>query len=312
MNNHSKILMLILFTMLSFELSYGQIGGIIASYNFNGDVLDQSGNGNNGQLAGNATANGVLKLGNNISNYLILPPSIIDGISDFSISFKVNFNGFHKTGSFPTNHIITGSSPTLDRLGLAYERVNLTWRLALNGAGYTFPDLLFVNTWYCVVLSREGNLIKLYVDGDLLNSYQGNSSPIPCISLLVGQEEDCSGGCFAKNQCTNGKLDDLTFYNQALTSSEVLSICNSSMTKEQITNNTAPAFLIYPNPAHDFINLSLDDGCNVEIFNSMGLQIGSYKSMNKIDVSSFEIGIYFLKITGSDGKIVAQTKFIKE
>lgn len=192
------------FVALQVQHAIGQLPSPVASYSFEGNADDQSGNGYDAELIGSASANGFLKLENTTSSYLVLPPSVMDGRDDFSVTFKIQFKRFHKSGSFPTNHILTGSSSSLDRIGLSYERINLTWRLAINGNTYSFSDLLIVNNWYCVVVTRAGNQAKLFVDGQLVGSSTVNGSSIPCTSLLVGQEEDCSGGCFAQNQCTNG------------------------------------------------------------------------------------------------------------
>jgi hypothetical protein len=294
--------------------SFAQLPGTIAYYPFTGNALDQSGNNNNGQLFGNASANQVLKLGNNTIDYLSLPASIIDGRTDFSISFKIMFKSFHKTGSFPTNHIVTGSTISqLDRLGFSYERINKLWRLALNGSGYEFPDLLLTDVWYCVVLTREGNQAKVYVDGLLVAGVTVNTTAIPCTSLLVGQEEDCSGGCFAKNQCTHGAMDNLTFYDHALTATDVQSICNSSSGKEMVTEMIPLKLRVFPNPANDVLNIDADLSIEgyVHIYSIIGADKLIVPATHAIDISSLPAGLYFIRVITPDGKMTGSSEFLK-
>ncbi|MBX7108683.1 MAG: T9SS type A sorting domain-containing protein [Chitinophagales bacterium] len=291
-----------------------QLPGVIAYYSFEGNADDQSGNGFDAELVGNAVANGFLKLDNTTSSYLLLPPAVMDGMTDFSITFRIQFRRFHKSGNFPTNHILTGSSSSLDRIGLSYERINLTWRLALNGTTYSFSDLLTANTWYCVVVTRSGNQAKLYVDGELVSGTTVNTSPIPCTSLLIGQEEDCSGGCFAQNQCTNGKVDELAFYDHAISPDDVVSICNTAFEKLYPDDQSQKLQDIYPNPAIDFISIPLETANVqfVEIYNLMGELVIREIYTRTIDVKDLSSGMYLICLKRTDGKLVKSGKFIKE
>jgi hypothetical protein len=67
-------------------------------------------------------------------------------------------------------------------------------------------------------------------------------------------------------------------------------------------------YMISPNPANDLINISCSKKQNysVSIYNSIGKQIfnGSSinNSLNKIDLSSFSNGIYFVRLSNESGK----------
>lgn len=308
---------LFIFALVTLQIQnvIGQLPPAVASYTFEGNVNDQSGNGFDAELFGNTTVNGFLKLENTTSSYLLLPPAVMDGMTDFSVAFKVQFKRFHKSGNFPTNHILTGSSSSsLDRIGLSYERINLTWRLAINGNTYSFADLLIANTWYCVVVTRVGNQAKLYVDGQLVGGTTVNSSPIPCTSLLVGQEEDCSGSCFAQNQCTNGKIDELTFYDQALSPEDVVSICNNAFEKSNISEQTQNIPDFYPNPTNSFINISMDAASiqYIEIYNLTGKMVKRDVHSSTIDVTDLVAGIYLIRVVSTSGMLIKSGTFIRE
>jgi hypothetical protein len=74
--------------------------------------------------------------------------------------------------------------------------------------------------------------------------------------------------------------------------------------------------LIYPNPAKEFINISVPEeacfsGCRILIFNIYGKQVFSSGNFNKrISVERFDPGIYFVSIT-NNGIPVGSAKFIR-
>lgn len=69
--------------------------------------------------------------------------------------------------------------------------------------------------------------------------------------------------------------------------------------------------LIYPNPTDDFITITLENNAEFEIISSIGKVIDVVKvdSIQKVDVSSYPDGIYFLKYNNSND--VQTFKFIK-
>ena len=73
--------------------------------------------------------------------------------------------------------------------------------------------------------------------------------------------------------------------------------------------------LIYPNPAKEFINISVPgeirfSECRIIIFNIYGKQVLSSGNFSKrISVERFDPGIYFVRIT-NNGIPVGSAKFI--
>lgn len=58
--------------------------------------------------------------------------------------------------------------------------------------------------------------------------------------------------------------------------------------------------MVFPNPANDVLNINFAEGANIQIVNNLGqivLNIDNAKESNKLDVSAFEAGSYFVKIT---------------
>jgi hypothetical protein len=63
---------------------------------------------------------------------------------------------------------------------------------------------------------------------------------------------------------------------------------------------------LYPNPANDVVNIvSSNDIKTIEVINYVGQTIYKNNSVNlkitKLDVASFNSGVYFVKITTTEG-----------
>ncbi|HKR06305.1 MAG TPA: T9SS type A sorting domain-containing protein [Bacteroidia bacterium] len=77
--------------------------------------------------------------------------------------------------------------------------------------------------------------------------------------------------------------------------------------------SNVPDFLISPNPANNYINISLpaeNSDCQIEILNTLGKTILKTQNKNTIDVSLFSKGIYFIKVNESENLYLQ--KFIKQ
>ena len=66
-----------------------------------------------------------------------------------------------------------------------------------------------------------------------------------------------------------------------------------------------PVFVLYPNPASDYLIVSGLEG-EAEIINTLGISLwhGAINSGHSIEVSNLENGIYFLKIKNSIQKFM--------
>src|SRR6476469_2982191 len=94
----------------------------IAYYPFVSDAPDASGNGYNGTLHGNAIANDTLVIGDNATDYVSLPDSLLAGLNDFTITFIVKFSFLHTIGDFPANTIIHAwGTSYADELKVSYN-----------------------------------------------------------------------------------------------------------------------------------------------------------------------------------------------
>ncbi len=66
-------------------------------------------------------------------------------------------------------------------------------------------------------------------------------------------------------------------------------------------------FELYPNPTSDFVNLRIDGNIqSVQLIDMSGRVVREFGNQNQLNLEAFSAGIYFIKVTNSDG--VAGTK----
>ncbi|MDP2638453.1 MAG: LamG domain-containing protein, partial [Candidatus Levybacteria bacterium] len=87
------------------------------------------------------------------------------------------------------------------------------------GNGSTSNTTLVVNTWYHVVMVREGSSTKLYINGNLDKSASGGSISA---NSKIGIGADAAGG-----SKLSGKIDDMRIYDRALSVTEVQALYDS-------------------------------------------------------------------------------------
>ena len=81
-----------------------------------------------------------------------------------------------------------------------------------------------------------------------------------------------------------------------------------------ISFSDVPFIKLYPNPATDKITIESNSTNNkIEIYNNLGQNVYSCYSTeltSEINVSEYPTGIYFVKLSDQNGKMIT-TKFIK-
>ena len=76
-----------------------------------------------------------------------------------------------------------------------------------------------------------------------------------------------------------------------------------SLALDSVSNES---FKLYPNPVEDYLYIQSSDTTikNIDIYNMLGKRIYTSSSENRLDMSSYSAGIYFVKINNSTFKIV--------
>ena len=167
-----------------------------------------------------------------------------------------------------------------------------------------------LNNWYHLVLTRDNNLFKVYINGVLVNSeVTFGSTPDYSASPLatIGKRSQT-----AINQYFTGKIDDIAIYNKVLTQLEVDTIYQSI--SNSIYENSSNSEILSIN-AHIFDNSLLInsnfskniENIKLEITNLLGqilytkdCIIENNKLSEKIDISDYNSGIYFIRINNGE------------
>jgi hypothetical protein len=208
---------------------------LVAYYPLDGNPNDASGNGNNGTAFGGVSyVSG--KVGQAASldgttGYISIPDSPSLRLSTFTLAAWVN-----PTAIVGDNRIAEkGTSDSY------YLDVNPEGKALVGFFDGTYHDLisptaLVLNTWSSVAGTYDGTVLRLYVNGTLVNSLALVSSPSQTAEpLVIGWKfNGITDDHFA------GLIDELRLYNRALTDSEIqqhyqLSAPAISVSPSQIT-----------------------------------------------------------------------------
>lgn len=240
-----KIALLLVLTTACLYAQNNLNQGLLAVYSFDGCTDDLTANVNDGVLTGNALANTALQIPRDDSSALTLNGAFLNGLTDFSIAFQVNFASFNVVGSpqSPFNTILSGANSTqLDALRLSYDKTANTFRIVINGTTYAVTGLsLNVQQTYCIEVIRRNNTVDLYLDGVKTGPGATISGPlqITANALVIGQDQDCLGGCFLDYQSLNGNLNNLRFYDRALADTEPGAYCADADNEDREEDRTA-------------------------------------------------------------------------
>ena len=84
-------------------------------------------------------------------------------------------------------------------------------------------------------------------------------------------------------------------------------------------NNPENNIVLYPNPAHDEVNVVYDQGAdvkNIAVYNIIGKVLAVYKVTNNtsanLNLENIPSGIYFVRLINSHGDVVVTRKFTKQ
>jgi uncharacterized membrane protein/protocatechuate 3,4-dioxygenase beta subunit len=216
--------------------------GLVAYYPFSGNADDASGNGNNGVVSGAILSTD--RYGNPNSAYsfdgsdvITIPNSSSLNPAIISVSCWVNFarlaygggysgtdsqfiickGGDRTTGAYIISQ--SGSSATSHSLGFTIAPFYNLWYVSS-------PVPLETNRWYYIAATYDGQLLRLYLDGNLLNSNDVGSIPVGNDSPLYLGYDDVSGFPYH----LSGQMDEVRIFNRALSAGEIALLYNEVTT----------------------------------------------------------------------------------
>jgi hypothetical protein len=301
-------LILVFTTTLLFSQvpNYVPTNGLVGWWPFTGNANDLSGNGNNGVVngatltldrLGNANSaysfNGIntsIQVQSN-STLLLTNNYSLNGWFNANVFFNTNnsdrsiISKVSSTGWYNGYEVMVGGN-TNDIVHVGNVGGN---NFIIGNSGY------LINTWYMFSVTFDGNTMKLFMNGSLVNSQtQTGNIQTGNIPLRFGMRE----GNF---QYFNGKIDDIGIWNRALTQQEITNLYNASLSTEDFAINDIN---IYPNPTTSFLNYK--SSIQVEkivIYNMLG-QLVQQEKVNAlegaINIEKLAQGTYLVKVNDID------------
>jgi len=229
------LLVSVLIVVVIVGLSYGLLtGNVVADYMIpsgenvllylpmDGDVLDGSGNGNDGTINGDVDCSVEGRIGkgcrfNDDGGYILFgQDNIVGGSSAMSVSiwFKNDQIGSPSGNAFMIIRGGNGWDLHLDTQDyLAFGVCNSSY-VCKDARSEGFSD---VTSWHHIVGVYDGSAVKLYLDGVLQNSQsQTGNVVIRNTGLTVGKG-------------WNGILDEAVLWDKALSANEVLELYNAEV-----------------------------------------------------------------------------------
>jgi hypothetical protein len=163
-----------------------------------------------------------------------------------------------------------------------------------------FSGTFSAGVWQHVVITYNGSLVKMYMNGSLIGSqsYTLNTTTI---------FNDFRFG----NGTSTVTYDDLKIFNYVLTDADALSLyTNNTLSSADFNQNNLQVSL-YPNPATDMLNIEMTNEINsIEIYNIQGQKVRT-ANQKQINISDLAAGIYMVRIQDTENntatkKIVIQ------
>ena len=325
--------------------SYVSSNGLVGWWPFNANATDESGNGNNGTVNGATLTSDRFGITN--SAYAFngsISEIIINHTASLSLSGDMSFSLWVKTTNpknsatmihkYQGGSVFLGFSVTLDNTNGRLGRFDLGKQNSQYVNTLT-QDTITDGIWHHLVGVVSGNLQTFYLDGVLQNSlqnsnvgYGANSAP-----LVIGNDNCCTN-----NRYFDGVMDDIGFWNRALTQSEItqlftggpcityqtITVTDTLIINANLTGINPVTFQnsirIYPNPAKDHI--TIDYGANYATLNGYTLTIGNSLSQTVytttvnqqstyIDLNTWTgNGVYFVYLYDSNGNLVDIRKIV--
>ena len=76
-----------------------------------------------------------------------------------------------------------------------------------------------------------------------------------------------------------------------------------------------PSISIYPNPATNYISINKDENIkSITVFNLVGRKLKTFQNIQKdehYDVSNLPNGMYLIRVTGNDNKVITTQRISK-
>ena len=310
--------------------------GLVASYPFNGDATDASGNGNDGTLTagfsawgagmpvlttdrnGNADQAYYFDMGGNIE----VPYSTILNPGTISISWWI-----YMEERANNDYMISLNRWDCYKVNLQEaNKVFFTTKVddPENPGSFIYNDRdqevdgLVAEQWYHLAVSYGNGHMKFYIDGVLVKDWDNvpNANIVDIsadpVNLVFGQERPTSaytdetgeGGWF------KGKMDDIMIYNRVLSDDEVVALSEMAVSVEPAqSSRNFELRQNYPNPFSGSTTIEFSQQkegyVTLVVMNALGQEVATLISRNQHpgnyrynwDAGELSSGIYFYRLS---------------
>ncbi|MBP7053835.1 MAG: LamG domain-containing protein [Phycisphaerae bacterium] len=203
--------------------------GLVASYSFDGDIADGSGNGHDGVLAGDANYPATFVSGPTGLGQAML----FDGTDNHQYVSLGTFNPSAATGQLSLSLWAKWDGPSTSWQGMIGKRNAGNWeasimmwyfelerdvwdvRFVQPGSGLNTGKTLEVGQWTHLAVTFDGTTGKVYFNGEVALEGAFSFGEDKTAPMQIGASVDGGGNPF------NGALDDVRIYDKALSADEV-------------------------------------------------------------------------------------------
>lgn len=203
--------------------------GLSLYLGLNGSVRDGSINKRHAILNGTTTfvsgkvGSALSFPGGNITDYIDVPNTALNGFVNFTVSFWI------KTTDASSNYIVSVAESNGSNNEFLMGIIAATSiEVILQETSDTFAGLPTLNdgVYHHIVFKRTGTEGAIFIDGvnKTTQVVDATALTVAVGGLIIGQEQDTVGGSFDPAQAFNGDMDEVRFYNRALSDIEILEL----------------------------------------------------------------------------------------
>lgn len=229
--------------------TYVPTNGLVGWWPFNGNANDESANMNNGLIYGATLSSDRFGLANKafsfngLTNYIEVPNSSTISVSgSYTISVWINVDLWSFNAPLDEHSVVSkivdgnwygGYEIKTGGQGAISHTGNISGNFDVGASNYSN------NTWHHVLVVFDGNLLKSYINGLLVQtmsrtgSLQTGSTP-----LRFGRR----GGAGFYNCWYSGKIDDIGIWNRALTQQEIANLYSTCQDSVQLQPQNFTAY----------------------------------------------------------------------
>ncbi|MDR2557108.1 MAG: PKD domain-containing protein [Bacteroidales bacterium] len=252
--------------------------------------------------------NNALQFSNNSQYLHIANSSALN--TTFTDKLAISFWMKPQNGSSEQYVISHGSWEDRYKISIITPNHTLRWTVhTINGIVDLDDTVPLQNTtWVHYVVQYTGYSLEIYRNGTLA-SYKPLTGGISTTTqnLTIARKNMSES-----NYYYQGVLDEIRFFNQELSPSDVQSIYNAAEpagTEDLYTPDDI--IKIYPNPSHGTFTVFSNEKLSVEIFSSLGVCVQKFRLQGTKVISLEANGLYTLCFTDKNGTFIKKKLIIK-